>query len=138
MGPGFVRRDVRLELEAAEARGAVLQWGPASFAGMCEVEHGIVREGWTLQWGPASFAGMCRGGQRVGVGQGPRASMGPGFVRRDVRHHQPAHAPDRAASMGPGFVRRDVHAGRNRDPLARLASMGPGFVRRDVLVGAPT
>ncbi len=64
--------------------GAVmLQWGPASFAGMCLEQRVPARYARELQWGPASFAGMCLSGSR-GVGDALVASMGPGFVRRDV------------------------------------------------------
>ncbi len=108
MGPGFVRRDVRYATAADEAQQAgfngarlrspgcaapaqgprsptvMLQWGPASFAGMC-TRHRSTHPGQRkrfngarlrspgcaadrsmascdavlLQWGPASFAGMC-------------------------------------------------------------------------------
>ncbi len=86
MGPGFVRRDVRYKVPWAIPAGiAALQWGPASFAGMCarndpkrsgrscsaSMGPGFVRRDVLLllgnfrspsnplQWGPASFAGMC-------------------------------------------------------------------------------
>ncbi len=86
MGPGFVRRDVPHAADRRPGAVAVLQWGPASFAGMCPRSSprpaaapgcfngarlrspGCARasaartgrRGALLQWGPASFAGMCR------------------------------------------------------------------------------
>ncbi len=85
MGPGFVRRDVHVHVSWVLRQLAALQWGPASFAGMClgtgpgnarlrafasmgpgfvrrDVRNGIeivAPDDWLLQWGPASFAGMC-------------------------------------------------------------------------------
>ncbi len=183
MGPGFVRRDVRSRGRSAPVTSSrfngarlrspgcastltdstgkvtVLQWGPASFAGMCS-RHSAHPSGpsLSLQWGPASFAGMCPRPTRPRCRGHVVASMGPGFVRRDVRGGEPGHRLPAVASMGPGFVRRDVpgsrvppvdadtalqwgpasFAGMCLPRPARLrqiidASMGPGFVRRDVL-----
>ncbi len=230
MGPGFVRRDVLISLRSGGEKhpgfnGArlrspgcarignsvdyarfMLQWGPASFAGMCAIAGARAALATALQWGPASFAGMCPSAspglarsrssfngarlrspgcarrclgpcrrrprrfngarlrspgcahrRRVVVRVGHRASMGPGFVRRDVLYQYPAAAPavecfngarlrspgcanavaqaigeGVAASMGPGFVRRDVPRTTGNRTCRRTASMGPGFVRRDV------
>ncbi len=46
-------------LEAAVDEKVKLQWGPASFAGMCGEPSMVAVELRRLQWGPASFAGMC-------------------------------------------------------------------------------
>ncbi len=133
MGPGFVRRDVHIDaIDLPADPLAVLQWGPASFAGMCAVG--------AAELGPRVAASMGPGFVRRDVPDGlphrgllHHASMGPGFVRRDVPGaHEGRTKGARGASMGPGFVRRDVRRdGRSsRRPLG--ASMGPGFVRRDV------
>ncbi len=58
MGPGFVRRDV-LPTGLEYGERWALQWGPASFAGMCPHSAVVTAQGYQLQWGPASFAGMC-------------------------------------------------------------------------------
>ncbi len=42
-----------------------------------------------LQWGPASFAGMCAAAVAA-LDAAQKASMGPGFVRRDVPYTVPA------------------------------------------------
>ncbi len=160
MGPGFVRRDVprAFALTSRMARrfnGArlrspecattpptsastsrSLQWGPASFAGMCDGGDRWGESWCGLQWGPASFAGMCLV-HRHPSRDGDHPSMGPGFVRRDVLAVLVLHLQGLRPSMGPGFVRRDVRERRGQPQWSRGPSMGPGFVRRDVPKRAP-
>ncbi len=140
---------------------ARLQWGPASFAGMCRIPHTRRAPSTGLQWGPASFAGMCDDDGVTRRGRGA-ASMGPGFVRRDVPmltwppsststrlqwgpasfagmcrpdHPLDPHAERHQLQWGPASFAGMCHRRERSDGRRRPASMGPGFVRRDVPLG---
>ncbi len=143
MGPGFVRRDVRPRRKGqprphGSFNGARLR-SPGCAGGRVDGLGRLAR----LQWGPASFAGMCS----KMVAPDPShdaASMGPGFVRRDVHLSAPASiVTSKALQWGPASFAGMCVLGRTGSVLsfggfngARLRS--PGCAQPGAVDVAPT